>query len=252
MNISYYALASFPSSAHNLTVIGIAKDGHVIYGPYLSTGVQVTIESAFVDKPRSHEKKRLGRAIAIAGGVAVMGSILRAAWSWFFQKPKIPVLPIRRIVVAKPQQNSFILSRNGVTIQYTIIGNTRVMILSDPQKPGRVVAIRKHIANTKHEVSHQKTSHIFYRRCKAAGGDTHSCARQLGLRKLATSHAANCQVNSNPKLLARCLNAGGQKEQCQSFVASIDPKSRIRYRFVKPQRPIKPKPNPFAPSGQYP
>ena len=26
----------------NMTVIGIAKDGHVIYGPYLSSGIQVT------------------------------------------------------------------------------------------------------------------------------------------------------------------------------------------------------------------
>jgi hypothetical protein len=30
------------SSYKNLTVIGIAKDGHVIYGPYLSLGLQVT------------------------------------------------------------------------------------------------------------------------------------------------------------------------------------------------------------------
>ena len=40
-NVSGYSLQTF-SSSKNLTVIGIAKDGHVIYGPYLSTGAQVT------------------------------------------------------------------------------------------------------------------------------------------------------------------------------------------------------------------
>jgi hypothetical protein len=40
-NIANYSLRTF-SSYKNLTVIGIAKDGHVIYGPYLSSGAQVT------------------------------------------------------------------------------------------------------------------------------------------------------------------------------------------------------------------
>lgn len=37
-NIASYFLTTFPSSARTLTVIGIAKDGHVIYGPYSSSG----------------------------------------------------------------------------------------------------------------------------------------------------------------------------------------------------------------------
>ncbi|CAF1214715.1 unnamed protein product [Adineta steineri] len=40
-NVANYSLQMF-SSYKNLTVIGIAKDGHVIYGPYNSTGQQVT------------------------------------------------------------------------------------------------------------------------------------------------------------------------------------------------------------------
>ena len=40
-NVSSYSLQTF-ASFKNLTIIGIAKDGHVIYGPYLSSGVQVT------------------------------------------------------------------------------------------------------------------------------------------------------------------------------------------------------------------
>ena len=40
-NIANYSLQSYPSSAKTLTVIGIAKDGHVIYGPYTSSGSQV-------------------------------------------------------------------------------------------------------------------------------------------------------------------------------------------------------------------
>jgi hypothetical protein len=41
-DIASYALTLFPSSAKKLTVIGIAKDGHVIYGPYLSNGKLIT------------------------------------------------------------------------------------------------------------------------------------------------------------------------------------------------------------------
>ncbi|CAF3754318.1 unnamed protein product [Adineta steineri] len=40
-NVANYSLKMF-SSYKNLTVIGIAKDGHVIYGPYDSSGKQVT------------------------------------------------------------------------------------------------------------------------------------------------------------------------------------------------------------------
>lgn len=40
-NVGNYSVQMF-SSAQTLTVIGIAKDGHIIYGPYLSTGVRVT------------------------------------------------------------------------------------------------------------------------------------------------------------------------------------------------------------------
>ncbi|UJR07703.1 hypothetical protein I4U23_011988 [Adineta vaga] len=40
-NIANYSVQTF-SSLKTLTVIGIAKDGHVIYGPYLSSGTQVT------------------------------------------------------------------------------------------------------------------------------------------------------------------------------------------------------------------
>jgi hypothetical protein len=41
-NVSYYSLTIFPSSAKTLTVVGIAKDGHVIYGPYTSNGQILT------------------------------------------------------------------------------------------------------------------------------------------------------------------------------------------------------------------
>jgi hypothetical protein len=41
-DIASYSLTLFPSSAKKLTVIGIAKDGHVIYGPYLSNGKLIT------------------------------------------------------------------------------------------------------------------------------------------------------------------------------------------------------------------
>ncbi|CAF1328451.1 unnamed protein product [Adineta steineri] len=41
-DIASYSLTTFPSSAKKLTVIGIAKDGHVIYGPYLASGNLVT------------------------------------------------------------------------------------------------------------------------------------------------------------------------------------------------------------------
>ncbi len=44
-DIASYSLTLFPSSAKKLTVIGIAKDGHVIYGPYLSNGN--TLSSGF-------------------------------------------------------------------------------------------------------------------------------------------------------------------------------------------------------------
>ncbi|CAF3573351.1 unnamed protein product [Rotaria socialis] len=40
-NISNYGISSF-SSYTTLTVIGISRDGHVIYGPYTSSGVEVT------------------------------------------------------------------------------------------------------------------------------------------------------------------------------------------------------------------
>ena len=40
-NVGSYSVQMF-SSYRTLTVIGIAKDGHVIYGPYTSAGVQVT------------------------------------------------------------------------------------------------------------------------------------------------------------------------------------------------------------------
>lgn len=43
--IANYSVESYPTSAKTLTVIGIAKDGHIIYGPYTSAGVQV--ESGF-------------------------------------------------------------------------------------------------------------------------------------------------------------------------------------------------------------
>ena len=41
-SIANYSIQSYPSSAKTLTVIGIAKDGHVIYGPYTSSGSRVT------------------------------------------------------------------------------------------------------------------------------------------------------------------------------------------------------------------
>jgi hypothetical protein len=44
-DIASYSLTLFPSSAKKLTVIGIAKDGHIIYGPYLSNGE--TLSSGF-------------------------------------------------------------------------------------------------------------------------------------------------------------------------------------------------------------
>ncbi|CAF2515182.1 unnamed protein product [Rotaria sp. Silwood2] len=40
-SIANYAISKF-SSYRTLTVIGIAKDGHVIYGPYDSTGAEIT------------------------------------------------------------------------------------------------------------------------------------------------------------------------------------------------------------------
>ena len=40
-NIATYSLFGF-SSYQTLTVIGVARDGHVIYGPYLSSGTRVT------------------------------------------------------------------------------------------------------------------------------------------------------------------------------------------------------------------
>ncbi|CAF0898891.1 unnamed protein product [Adineta steineri] len=40
-NIATYSISSF-SNYQTKTVIGIAKDGHVIYGPYLSSGTRVT------------------------------------------------------------------------------------------------------------------------------------------------------------------------------------------------------------------
>ena len=40
-NIAAYSLASFPPSVRKLTIIGIAKDGHIIYGPYLSSGTNI-------------------------------------------------------------------------------------------------------------------------------------------------------------------------------------------------------------------
>jgi len=39
-NVATYSVSTF-SSHNTLTVIGIAKDGHIIYGPYTSAGVQV-------------------------------------------------------------------------------------------------------------------------------------------------------------------------------------------------------------------
>ena len=40
-SVSTYSISSY-SAYRRMTVIGIAKDGHVIYGPYLSSGTQVT------------------------------------------------------------------------------------------------------------------------------------------------------------------------------------------------------------------
>ncbi len=40
-NIATYSISSF-SSYQTMTVIGIAKDGHVVYGPYLSANTRVT------------------------------------------------------------------------------------------------------------------------------------------------------------------------------------------------------------------
>ncbi|CAF4879228.1 unnamed protein product, partial [Rotaria sp. Silwood1] len=40
-NVAAYGISLF-NSYRTLTVIGIAKDGHVIYGPYDSTGTEVT------------------------------------------------------------------------------------------------------------------------------------------------------------------------------------------------------------------
>jgi hypothetical protein len=39
--VANYSISGF-SSYQNMTVIGVAKDGHVIYGPYLSAGTRVT------------------------------------------------------------------------------------------------------------------------------------------------------------------------------------------------------------------
>ncbi|UJR25030.1 hypothetical protein I4U23_006390 [Adineta vaga] len=41
-DVAGYIISTWPSSAKKLTVIGIAKDGHVIYGPYLNTGEVVS------------------------------------------------------------------------------------------------------------------------------------------------------------------------------------------------------------------
>ncbi|CAF0827796.1 unnamed protein product [Adineta ricciae] len=41
-NVAGWITSTWPSSAKKLTVIGIAKDGHVIYGPYLNGGKLVT------------------------------------------------------------------------------------------------------------------------------------------------------------------------------------------------------------------
>jgi hypothetical protein len=43
-NIANYSISTF-SSYRTLTVVGIAKDGHVIYGPYTSAGVEVKIRT---------------------------------------------------------------------------------------------------------------------------------------------------------------------------------------------------------------
>lgn len=40
-HVTNYSISVF-SSYRNLTIIGIAKDGHVIYGPFLSNGVEVS------------------------------------------------------------------------------------------------------------------------------------------------------------------------------------------------------------------
>jgi hypothetical protein len=40
-NIANYAISGF-SNYQTMTVIGVAKDGHVVYGPYLSAGTRVT------------------------------------------------------------------------------------------------------------------------------------------------------------------------------------------------------------------
>jgi hypothetical protein len=42
-SIANYSITSF-SSYRSLTVVGIAKDGHIIYGPYTSAGVQVRVK----------------------------------------------------------------------------------------------------------------------------------------------------------------------------------------------------------------
>ncbi|CAF0846239.1 unnamed protein product [Adineta ricciae] len=41
-DVMSYMIARWPSSAKKLTVIGIANDGHIIYGPYLNNGQLVT------------------------------------------------------------------------------------------------------------------------------------------------------------------------------------------------------------------
>jgi hypothetical protein len=41
-DIASYSLTLFPSSAKKLTVIGIAKDGHIIYGPYSASRQLIT------------------------------------------------------------------------------------------------------------------------------------------------------------------------------------------------------------------
>ena len=47
-NVSDYAIGLF-SSYRTQTVIGIARDGHVIYGPYYSSGVEVSISVVNID-----------------------------------------------------------------------------------------------------------------------------------------------------------------------------------------------------------
>lgn len=41
-DVAAFMISKWPSSAKKLTVIGIANDGHVIYGPYLNNGQLIT------------------------------------------------------------------------------------------------------------------------------------------------------------------------------------------------------------------